>query len=88
MAVYILTFYVRIILRTTDDGCLRMLLAMVSEQTLHKQCDGRPCAVNFNPRIESAIDYRPPSIIGRARALMLAVANKTIIATDRWVNVG
>ena len=38
--------------------------------------------------IESAINYRPPSIIGRARALTLAATNKLIIAKDRWVNVG
>ena len=38
--------------------------------------------------LESAINYRPPSIIGRARALTLAATNKLIIAKDRWVNVG
>ena len=39
-------------------------------------------------KLESAINYRPPSIIGRARALTLAATNKLIIAKDRRVNVG
>ena len=30
--------------------------------------------------VESAINYRPPSIIGRARALTLAATNKLVIA--------
>ena len=40
---------------------------------------------DWNACVESAIKYRPPSIIGRARALTLAA---TKIANDRWVNVG
>ena len=38
-------------------------------------------------KVESAINYRPSSIIGRARALTLAATIK-LIAKDRWVNVG
>ena len=49
-------------------------------------------AMTFAPvdgrHVESAIDYQPPSIIGRARALRLAAANKLIIVTDRLANVG
>ena len=43
---------------------------------------------HFTADVESAINYRPPSIIGRAHALTLVATNKLIIAKDRWVNVG